>query len=370
MSAWVVQAWLFVLREKILKKDQLLKLRKFLSGDCDVHEANEVIKWINSAEAEEVLGDHLREFRELEGTMFPSEEVFYRIQQGIRREELIQKLEASLNVRRQASMKSLKGYKEKKIRNFIRIAASISLIIISFFVGQYFNDVEEKIYSEVHERTLLTESTGNGQKLSFYLNDGTMVKLNSGSSLQFPAEYSDSIREVWLQGEAFFEVAENPRKPFIVRTNKISTVALGTSFTVRAVEADKHEVFLLSGKVNVALNTVPSVNQVLLPGEKALYEVGNPTLIKDEYDRELETSWKDGTLVFQKTPFVEVIKKIEAWYGVRVIVSGPVPEDLYISSKFQDDYLKEVLISLGYSWGFEFEIQEESNTVSIKFDTK
>ncbi len=349
-----------------MERDVLEKFKRFLTERCDSEEVHKIIQWINSPEAKAFLEERFDSFRTPKNFQFESEEVFSEILDRIHSKELGRKVYQSLEeeAAKEVSMKPANGV-NRISRSIWLAAASVSIILITFFGGYYTNEI-----SIPAREGLVTKSTESGQKLTFHLSDGTMVKLNSNSSIRFPTKNPENKREVWLDGEAFFEVAENPEKPFIVHSNQISTTALGTSFTVRAFESGPDEVFLLTGKVNVRLNEDPSKNQLLEPGQSVVFDSDQSQFNVDPFNPGFETAWKDGVLAFEKSPYSEVIEKLESWYGVRIEAIGTVPGNLYSSSKFQNDYLQEVMKSLAYSWEFEYEIDEQENVVRIEFMKK
>jgi len=132
-------------------------------------------------------------------------------------------------------------------------AACISLVLL--FFGRYYIDnllYQEKVVTEVPEINWQTKTVPNGQKLSLTLWDGTVVKVNSGSTISFPEEFSDSLREVHLEGEAFFEVNRDILRPFIIKSGNVETVVLGTSFNVNAYpNQEQIKVAVAEGKVKV-----------------------------------------------------------------------------------------------------------------------
>ncbi len=207
-----------------------------------------------------------------------------------------------------------------------------------------------------------------GQKSTILLPDSTVVTLNAGSQIIYPERFNELYREVELKGEAYFEVSENKQQPFRVKSGDIYTIALGTSFNIRAYESDsKISVFLNTGKVEISsvLNQLKEA-YVLNPGEKVVY---NPVLQeaeKLEFDRELELSWKDGILVFKQTNLADFIHTIERWYGVEVALSGNSDEECRINGWFENETLKVVLESLQFSRAVDYELNNKEVKLQIK----
>lgn len=133
-----------------------------------------------------------------------------------------------------------------------------------------------------------------GEKLTVSLPDGTKVYLHAGSSLKFPTRFNDSLRVVELKGEAYFAVAKNKEKPFVVKTSTMQTTVLGTEFNVKALGTSDDNVVLVSGSVSVA---AASSSRIIRPGQ--MLKVGNDgRLAVEEVDVTPYTCWRDGYIYF------------------------------------------------------------------------
>jgi len=196
-----------------------------------------------------------------------------------------------------------------------------------------------------------------GAKLETLLPDGSSVWLNSGGIIDYYHDKYSNTRIVQLQGEAFFEVVENPEVPFIVKAKGISVRALGTSFNIRAFEEkESSEVALLTGKVLVT--TSGGDDQLeLLPGEKAVIKGLDSQLTKQRFNYLQEIGWKDGILVFEKADFNSIKEKLERWYGVTIYVSDQSEfEDWEVDSQFDNTSLELVLENLSFTKEFNYKI--------------
>src|SRR5690606_15794255 len=159
------------------------------------------------------------------------------------------------------------------------------------------------------------------QRLTFRLEDGSQVTLNANSSLKFPETFSDTLREVILYGEAFFEVASDVERPFVVMAGNVSTVALGTSFNIRNDTSEhKTTVSLATGKVLVQNRKQgeDEFNIYLAPGEELDYHAQTKTYTKNHFDYQEKIAWKDGILYFGEDNIDTIISKLEQWYGVSI----------------------------------------------------
>ena len=195
-----------------------------------------------------------------------------------------------------------------------------------------------------------------GQKSKITLPDKSVIWLNAESSLSYVKGFSDSIRHIELEGEAYFEVEHDQDRPFVVETCGISTVALGTSFNVRNYpEENSIQVSLLSGKVRV-MDSKAS-NEVLLEPYEQVHFIKNSRALKmTQLANQQVSSWKDGIIHFKTSSFDKVIKTLERSYDVVIDTSGYTRDDWNYTAKFDNMSLEIVLTRIGYSEGFDFEI--------------
>ena len=141
------------------------------------------------------------------------------------------------------------------------------------------------------------------------------MNINSESTLHFPVEFSSENREVYLEGEAFFDVVKN-EKPFIVKTSFGDVRVLGTSFGINAyVDAPESYTTLVRGKVSVEREGGEPV--VILPGEQVVTSKDGK-MIKQQVDVEEFVGWKDGIYVFKEKSLGEIMKTLERWYNISV----------------------------------------------------
>jgi ferric-dicitrate binding protein FerR (iron transport regulator) len=226
---------------------------------------------------------------------------------------------------------------------------------------------------------------GATQKL--IMPDGTKVMLNAGSTLIYPETFSKETREVSLNGEGFFEVTHNAKKPFLVHTNKLTVKVLGTVFNIKAYNNDRNtETTLLKGKVQVELENNPEKNIVLLPNEKLLVAntqssnrtqaAGNLKEAKIEYQvinlpvvnaNEIkETAWLDNRILFTNELFEDVAKQIERKYNVQVIFENEALKNEQISGLLDKESLQDALQIIEVTTPFSYRIDGKAVYLSKK----
>lgn len=231
------------------------------------------------------------------------------------------------------------------------VAASIAILILSsvivavgFINNRQTLKVQAPIVVEVPE----------GAITHLTLSDGTQVTLNGGSSLTYPAEFSNN-REVYLQGEGFFDVKRKTENPFIVRTKQFSAKVLGTRFSFKAYDTDRQTVLTLEkGSVQV-LTDYCKEDIILSPNQQVIKDNNTGKLYCQEVDVEDYTCWKDGILVFRDQTLVEISKILERRFNVRIEIDvESIKSDKYVASFRKHVSLDNILKKLSYqrSWTY------------------
>lgn len=176
------------------------------------------------------------------------------------------------------------------------------------------------------------------------LSDGTRVTLNAGSSLSYPAEFRGYLRDVTLKGEAWFEVARDPSKPFTIAAENVRIRAVGTSFFVNTRTSDDcKEIILEKGCVKVFYQPRPERMTVLLPGERAEAATEDYVILKSENQNINYLAWKTRHIVFNNTPLKEVVQLLISVYRCDIVIAGGIPDDCRISATFDKQSLTSVL---------------------------
>lgn len=243
-----------------------------------------------------------------------------------------------------------------RISQFYRVVAILAVCFgLSFLTATILHEKEEHIEVPF----VYTEHiTRPGVKSNLTLTDGSKVILNSGSRIYYVANFQTNKRELFLEGEAYFEVFKDPNRPFIVHSFTISTTALGTSFSINAYEKDAVNIYLLTGKVAVADELDNHTGVFLEKGEAVLADK-NGSLTKGKFNEERATAWTKGIILFEQTPIIEAIETLENWYGVQFDLKNKPAANLTVSGKFHNELLQNILIGLSYSARFQFEIRDD-----------
>jgi len=200
-------------------------------------------------------------------------------------------------------------------------------------------------------------STAAGERKIITLSDGSKITLNNSSHLKFPNVFPSDLREVFLEGEGFFEIVHNAKKPFIVRTGKLKIQVLGTSFDVRHYKSDLNmEVTVATGKVGVNA-TGNKGTWMLLPGKQLKYNSLTGKVLQVNVNTDDYTGWQKGQLIFKDERLESVCKQLERWYGVTLTIKTAALKNKRINMKQDNESLQKVLKMMGMVTGFEYKIE-------------
>ncbi|MEQ9441319.1 MAG: FecR domain-containing protein [Cyclobacteriaceae bacterium] len=247
---------------------------------------------------------------------------------------------------------------------YLKIAAVILVVLASGIIFYRVSIVSPQ--ASVEPLALIIKDNPSGQKTKVALPDGSVVWLNGASKISYLPNFNDSIRAIELSGEAYFEVAENPEKPFAVKSGNLTTTALGTSFNIRAYpEQENIQVSLLTGKVSVEEADKPQNRALLTPGNELQYNRETGEQVRHEFEPDQAIGWTKGLLVFDHDSYEEFVRKIERWFGVTVRTEGTPPEDWELTTSYQNEALVNILKNIRYGKPFNYELTHDHLTLKF-----
>lgn len=276
--------------------------------------------------------------------------------------------------------------KFEKRRSFKWIYAAASLIIMIgvIFLFQMNSGTEKKSYPKNNRRVVFVKP---GSKSSIILPDGTSVTLNGSSKLSYNTDFNEKVREVNLEGEAYFDVTKDTKHPFIVHTSSIDIEVLGTLFNVKSYLQDSTiEATLLRGSIEVYNKEDPSAPKVILkPNEKLVFrkkedskvaaskkdasesgkkvtnddDISVSTLLANQPDSlKPEISWLYNKLIFNGDNFSTIAVKMERWYGVKIEILDTSLDKYHFTGVFEKETLKQALDALRLTAKFRYKIKD------------
>lgn len=227
--------------------------------------------------------------------------------------------------------------KRRKLRfkkQLLRVAA---ILIIAIGTGITIHSLTETIPE-------ITQTAPKGEKKEVLLADGSIVVLNSNSSITYPQDFGNT-RNVKLSGEAYFKVRRNTQKPFVVATHDVTVKVLGTSFNINSYNHRKTKVSVLTGKVEVRS---PSGKKVLLTQNQQADLKSNHDFFLSKENSQDGIAWTENIIILKNSTLSETAKIIENWYNVQVDFEDKALEKLTISGKFKEEKLENVLESIAF----------------------
>lgn len=207
------------------------------------------------------------------------------------------------------------------------------------------------------------QSTPRGATAKVLLADGTAVWLNADSHLWFPKEFTGDQRDVYLQGEAYFEVRHNGRQPFVLHVGKEQIRVLGTAFNVKAYpEESTVQTAVVSGRVALIREGRRSVHPDTLfvtANQLGVYAKSTASVHREVIDSQDYTAWNQGKLVFQETPLDEVARTLTRQYNLPVQLANPQLGKCRLTGRFQNQSLRDVVQVLSMTGAFGFELSQD-----------
>jgi transmembrane sensor len=209
-----------------------------------------------------------------------------------------------------------------------------------------------------------------GKKSQLTLSDGTRVWLNAGSRMAFPAEFHGKRREVFIKGEAYFEVKSSTERPFFVHSGEITVKVMGTRFNISAYPSDEAlETVLLEGKVSLTDNKAGAFSKretILEPNQKASFDKGKRQFSVDPVeDAGSYIAWTSGWFSFSQEMLSDVLRKLERYYNVEFVCESEILSTGLISGKLDlKDSLEQVMMVLSDVAGIEYRLHENKITLT------
>ena len=320
-------------------------MEKYSKAKCTEEELQILNEWYNSFDND---GHDLgaKEIADLKTEMFNN------ISAGIDKEESIQNLQPPTFTR---------GRKGLNIYQFARMAAVLVFAIgILVYLSNYRLDgqLAENVGS-VQETTVKNEPQVKGPA-TIYLSDGSVVWLKEKSRLVYPETFAEGAREVVLVGEAFFDVAPDSQRPFIIRSSNFTTRVVGTTFKIKDYEDEEsQEVEVVTGKVVVSVRnpTGDSVKELVLkPNRKAIYSRKDNSLVEaTSGEFALKQSFTKSKLVFNEVALKDIIAVLNVTHNVNITFSNESMKRCVLTADLTDETLEVSLAIL-------------SKTINAKFD--
>lgn len=276
---------------------------KYITRQCSAQEWQEVEQWLQENP------DNARKLFEAERVMELKDEIYY--DSPLRKEKAWKRVESLMNIR-------TGGRKRYGFYWKWGVVASIIVLLILNLFGRLITKG-----TEVRHIAWSTVYVPMGQQACVVLSDGTRIRLNSGSTLRYPESFFEAdLRQVELQGEAFFEVQADTNKPFNVSTEFLKVSVLGTVFNLKAYHNERLEVGLLSGKVKVNSNDLAN-SMVMKPNDFLTYLPDAGMGLSSNQNLSYISAWTKKEIAYANQTLQEICRDLERRFDVRIHIVSP-----------------------------------------------
>jgi transmembrane sensor len=333
-----------------LDRTDWVLIQRYVTGNATTEESHRIEQWMSRNPENEKL------IRDLEDIWNLTPEEDFRVD--------VQKAWNQFQTRNTKGVRPVQLHTAPEKKSFavyhvFRAAAFILVAVIAGFFFQHISAVQSETDLAADRSQFYTMqelTTDRGEKARVTFSDGTEVTLNSSSSISFPHEFHGSAREVYLEGEAYFKVANNPEQPFIVHAGSANVEVLGTEFNVRGWSSDDVvDVFVRGGKVSVRSADQSLEDEVILTeGYKTTVKAGQAPGAAQQADIVNSLLWMTGGLHFDQVPFGQVIVQLERRFNVEITLDDKNLLKVPYTGTFQYAELDEVLVVIAASMGIEY----------------
>lgn len=322
-----------------MNQDQIIHdlLAKYLADETDDSEADAIGEWIGASV------DNQKTFEQ-------SKLVFkgissFKNQKTVDVDAAWDKLNINIKILGNQKVKPI--IKINWFNNFLKIAAVLVVLFILWFVA-----AKQFV---IPQNDVISFKTGNTSAEKI-LPDGTKISLNKNSSITYPTIFEGDTREIKLDGEAFFNVHHDVAHPFIIHTQGTDIQVLGTSFNVRAYNAQV-QVIVNTGRVRFSKN---NKEVILEKGQKGELLAHTATIIKSEVEEQKEVKQgKKLSFEFEKVSLGEVVEKLNQTFGKKISFSNQKIKDCKLTASFQDEELENIINVIAETFGLKVDTQKD-----------
>lgn len=334
------------------------QIKRYLEGKTSENESEQIRSWLkdpaNTDESRMILGNVWTNSELMfNGSVPDFDQMLNQIHQQI-----------SSTPEHRHLPESKSGAIKRIIQLFSKVAAILFLPLLLLSVYLYFNLQQNSFLLASNSDKVREIYTKPGTRTKIELPDGTNVWLNDGTILRYPENFSGPTRDVYVDGEAYFEVTPNPKKPFVVDNPMMRTVVTGTHFNLNSYSDDHFfEATLLEGKIHLEKGTQ---NLSVNPGEQVQFDALNQKILQKNVIAENAAAWIDGKLVFKDEKLETAIKKIGRWYNVEIILTDPELSGYLLTATVSDEKLDQTLNLISLALPVTFKFKKETNQTEIQ----
>jgi len=247
-------------------------------------------------------------------------------------------------------------------RMYSKAAAILLLPLLILTAYIYFNSSSDLLVSK--EVSMCEIHTKPGTRTKIELPDGTMVWLNDKTTIKYPEYFKGDDRQVFVDGEAYFEVVSNSQKPFIVDNPLMKTIVTGTHFNIYAYSEDHFfEAILLEGKVHLE-GQAGKID--LTPGQRIQYDVTNGMIRRDIINPKNSVDWINGKLIIHNEKLESAVKKLSRWYDIEISISDPSIALYELTCTLENEKIGQCMNLISQALPVQYILKEEKENGKIR----
>lgn len=319
-------------------------IRDFFEGKCNDNEKKEILEWINASE------QNKEKYFKWEEIYFLGKHTISDERRAMAEQKLLVRIEGQ---ERKNKAKIITMY------SFMKYAAVfVGLLVISILAYWHFDN---------ESKSMIRFVTAEGETKQLVLSDGSKVWLNENTSLEFPKIFEDNIRELRLNGEAYFEVTSNKHQPFVVKGATMQIEVLGTKFNFKNSENCRiAEASLLEGEIRASGNANEGLI-TLSPGQKVELNAYTRQMKVSDTDAEVDALWHNDFVQLTNANIYDIALLLEKIYRVNIVVSPEINKtNTYSGALQKKKNIKEVLEILSHTMHFNYKINKQNIFLSVE----
>jgi ferric-dicitrate binding protein FerR (iron transport regulator) len=316
-----------------------------LSGEANREELILIDTWKNSHPDNQIVYQKICEYWNHQHKPYPNNarQVWDSLEQQISKKDF--------------EIASSNNSKEKKVKWWpLKVAAVITILVLAGWSAFYYGDLA------IDNLTSTVVENPRGTKSKIVLPDGSQVWLNAESKLVYHQDFGQLNREVYLSGEAFFDVERNPDLPFIIQLDNSHIQVLGTSFNVRSYDDDEIvETSVVTGEVMFVEKILGETNgsiHYITPNHKLAFSKRTGHIEKIEVDSQENMAWTQGRFIFKNATWAEIAKTLERTFNTDIEFENESIKNCHITATFNEKTLKEILEMIAMTQEFDYEIDQ------------
>lgn len=318
---------------------------KYFTKDISEDELKKLIGWINENKENEKIFFDLKNIYDAKNPQPNINEI----------DTLWDKIHQDINSSQYLKIDYHKKY--RRLKHILTYAASIIILFSTFYIFNNLQNQNKNIDTTLFSEISIPEQNSTTQLV---LSDGTIVKLKSNTKFKYPTRFGSNTREVFLDGEAFFDVAKDDQKTFIVNTNSQTIKVQGTSFNVKDYRSEKFSNFtLIEGKVKLKTQ---GENYSLIPNQQVTIDKVYNTSKLYTISEELSAVFKSKRYHFKEKSLLQIFNDIEILYGVTITLqNSTIDASKYTGTFSLDQNITEIMETINYKKQFRYIIKDKQN---------